>query len=233
MPSKNEKNIPQHIGLIMDGNRRWAKSNNLPTFEGHRKGYDNIKKIATHAFKKGVGIITVYAFSTENWHRSKEEVAYLLKLFSFFVSREVSTLMKQGIKINFFGRLQDFSQELQDGIRDAEKRTRANKKGVLNICLSYGGRDEIVRAFKKIIKQGAKVSDISEDLINKNLDSATLADPDLIIRTSGEQRLSGFLTWQSVYSELYFIKKYWPDFNISDLNKAIDKYGERQRRHGR
>lgn len=224
--------IPKHIGIILDGNRRFARANGLPTFEGHRQGLNNLKKIARHAFKSGVAVLTVYAFSIENWKRDKEEVAYLMDLFKIFVNKELDIIAKEGVKVNFFGRREDFDKDLQESMLKAVEKTKNNTKGVLNICLSYGGRDEIVRAFKKILAQAIKASEINEDLVNKNLDSAGLPDPDLIIRTSGEQRLSGFLTWQSVYSEFYFPKKDWPDFEPQDFDLAIEEYNKRQRRFG-
>ena len=224
--------IPKHIGIILDGNRRFARARGLPTFEGHRQGFTNLKKIARHAFKSGVEVLTVYAFSIENWKRDKEEVAYLMDLFKIFVNKEVDILSKEGVKVNFFGRREDFDEDLQKSMLRALEKTKNGNKGILNVCLSYGGRDEIVRAFKKILAQGVKVNEIDEDLINKNIDSAGLLDPDLIIRTSGEQRLSGFLTWQSVYSEFYFPKKDWPDFTPHDLDLALEEYSKRQRRFG-
>jgi len=224
--------IPKHIAIILDGNRRWARAKNLPTFEGHRQGFDNLKKIAKYSFDKGIDILTVYAFSTENWNRDKKEIAYLMDLFRLLVTKEINILARQGIKVNFFGRLTDFDKDLQDDIVKAKEKTKSGEKGTLNICLSYGGRDEIVRATQKIIKSGIKAEDLTEDTISKNIDSAGIVDPDMIIRTSGEQRLSGFLTWQSVYSEFYFPKKDWPDFSTEDIDKAIEEFNNRQRRFG-
>lgn len=229
---KDQNNIPAHIGIILDGNRRWAKEANLPSFEGHRRGFDNIKVIVKQAFKKGVKIVTVFAFSTENWHREKKEVAYLINLFQSFIKIEVLELARVGVKIKFFGRLTDFSAEMYSEMQKAEKMTKDGSAGQLNVCLSYGGRDEIIRAIKKIAKSKKSLEKISEDMISKNLDSANLPDPDLIIRTSGEQRLSGFLTWQAVYSELYFSDKYWPAFSPEDLDLALDEYSKRKRRFG-
>jgi undecaprenyl diphosphate synthase len=225
------KNL-KHIAIILDGNRRWARAKGLTTFEGHKKGFDNLKKIAKYTFDSNIEILTVYAFSTENWNRDKKEVAYLMDLFRLLVTREVSILDKQGVRINFFGRITDFDKDLQKAMQKAKEKTKNNKKGILNICLSYGGRDEIVRAVQKIIKTGIKTEDITEELISQNIDSAGLVDPDMIIRTSGEQRLSGFLTWQSVYSEFYFPKKDWPDFGTEDVDQAIEEYNKRQRRFG-
>jgi len=224
--------IPQHIGIILDGNRRWARAKGLPTFEGHRQGFENLKKISQYAFDKGIKILTVYAFSTENWDRDKQEVAYLMGLFRLLVNKEINSLTKQGIKVNFFGRIEDFDKDLQKSIAKAQAKTKAGKNGILNICLSYGGRDELVRAFRKIVSQGINADKITEDLISKHIDSAGLPDPDMIIRTSGEQRLSGFLTWQSIYSEFYFPQIDWPAFSSRDLDLAIEEYNNRQRRFG-
>jgi undecaprenyl diphosphate synthase len=224
--------IPAHIGIILDGNRRWARSQGLPPLEGHRRGLDNVKIIARQAFKRGVAIMTIFAFSTENWRRDKKEVSYLMGLFRIFIKREVASLAREGVRVRFFGRLSDFDAGMRLEMKRAEKETKNGLKGQLNVCLSYGGRDEVVRALKKVIKTGKRGREISESLISQNLDSAGLPDPDLIIRTSGEQRLSGFLTWQSVYSELYFTKKHWPAFSPRDLDLALRDYAKRQRRFG-
>jgi undecaprenyl diphosphate synthase len=224
--------IPKHIGIILDGNRRWARNKGLPTFEGHRQGFENLKKITQPAFDKGIKILTVYAFSTENWNRDKKEVAYLMDLFRLLINKEINILAKQGVKVNFFGRLKDFDDDMQKSMIKALEKTKDGKKGTLNICLSYGGRDELVRAYKKIFKAGITADQITEDVISQNIDSAGIPDPDMIIRTSGEQRLSGFLTWQSVYSEFYFPQVDWPDFGPADLDKAIEEYNKRQRRFG-
>ncbi|MFA5155308.1 MAG: polyprenyl diphosphate synthase [Patescibacteria group bacterium] len=233
-PNKaSQLKTPIHIGIILDGNRRWARAHGLPTLEGHRRGYDKVKEIAVAAFEQGVKVLTVYAFSTENWRRQKSEVAYLLKLFRLFVGTGTADLARQGIRLNFFGRRQDFDRSLQTAMQRVEQATKNNQRGVLNICLSYGGRDEIIRAMRKLAARKISPAKITEELISRNLDSAGWPDPDLIIRTSGEQRLSGFLTWQSVYSELYFVKKHWPDFSGRDLAAAIREYGRRQRRYGK
>lgn len=232
MGHHNPPSIPLHLGIILDGNRRWAKNQNLPSLEGHRRGLDNIRQIARQAFDRGVKIITVFAFSTENWQRDPKEVAYLLRLFRLFIGRESRALFKKGISLKFFGRLRDFDADIRASIKGAEKTTEPGQRGRLNVCLSYGGRDEIVRAVQKIVRDKIPSSKISEATINDRLDSAGLPDPDLIIRTSGEQRLSGFLTWQSVYSEIYFTKKHWPDFRAQDLDAAFSDYARRQRRFG-
>ncbi|PLX25876.1 isoprenyl transferase [Candidatus Parcubacteria bacterium] len=224
--------VPQHIGIILDGNRRWAKARSKPTLFGHQKGFENLKTIANHAYEKGIKIMTVYAFSTENWNRSKEEVSYLMDLFKLMVTKEVKELDKNGIKLNILGNTRAFDDELQSGIKTAIKKTKNNTKGTLNVCLNYGGRAEILNAVKNIIKDKINPDKIDEKLFAKYLYTKDMPDPDLIIRTSGEQRLSGFLTWQSVYSEFYFPQKDWPAFTTKDLDKAIEEFQKRGRRFG-
>jgi len=227
-----ETKIPTHIGIILDGNRRWAKARNLPTFEGHRLGFENMKTVANYAFDKGIKIMSVFAFSTENWKRSVEEVSYLMDIFKNIIKNELKFLADRGVKLMVSGDITAFDAELREGIIDAQKNTADNKNGIFNVCLNYGGREEIVTAIKKIIQDKISPEQINQDLINKYLYTAGLPDPDLIIRTSGEQRLSGFLTWQSVYSELYFTKKHWPEFTTEDLDMALAEYSQRQRRFG-
>lgn len=232
--SKETKNIPYHLGIIIDGNRRWAKKKGLPTLEGHRQGYNKLKKVGKWCKAKGVKILTIFAFSTENWNRSKEEVSYLMRLLvQAFSKKEVDELNKNGIQLRVIGQKERLAKDLQKMIREAEGRTENNKEGILNLAISYGGRPEIIEAIKKIIKKKIPPEKITEEIISQNLWTEGLSDPDLIIRTSGEQRTSGFLTWQSVYSELYFCKKYWPDFTEKDLDEALLDYKLRQRRFGK
>lgn len=226
------KNIPTHIGIIIDGNRRWAKERHLPTLIGHTKGVANIKKIVICAQKLGIKILTSYAFSTENWKRPKKEVNYLMRLFEKFIDKNIQEFHQKGIQLRHLGQLRGLPPSLQKKIKQAIDLTKKNQKMIFQVALNYGGRDEIKRTIQKIIKKRVKLKKITDDLIVKNLDTAGLSDPDLIIRTSGEQRLSGFLLWQSAYAELYFPKIYWPDFNEKELDKAILDYCQRQRRHG-
>lgn len=223
---------PQHIGIILDGNRRWARKRNLPTFQGHKKGFDNLKDVALHAYSLGVKTLTVYAFSTENWNRSQEEVDYLMDLFKLMMNKEAKKLHKEGIKINILGKVEDFDQELQAGIKNITELTAKNDKGVLNICLNYGGREEILRAVRSLIDNKISSKDVTKDLFERYLYTEGQEDPDLIIRTSGEQRLSGFMTWQSVYSEFYFPQETWPEFGKKDFDRALEIYAERNRRYG-
>ncbi len=222
----------KHLGIILDGNRRWAREKNLPTLKGHQRGYDKIKKVGEWCLEHNIKILTVYAFSTENWKRSKKEVAYLMRLLKKALTDEVEYFKSKGIKIKVIGRISDLSQSLQKAVKNIEKETRNGKKGLLNIAISYGGRVEIVEAIKKIIKKGIAPDKIEEKTVEKNLYTADLPDPDMIIRTSGEQRLSGFLLWQSSYSELYFTPTYWPAFSKKDLETAINWFLKRKRRFG-
>lgn len=222
----------EHIAIIMDGNRRWAKEKGLPAFEGHLHGYDKLKNVGEWLIDRGVKIFTVYAFSTENWNRSKKEVDYLMNLFRRALSKEVQKFNQKGIRLNVIGRISGLPKDLQKMAEKAMGITKNNKRGILNLCINYGGRTEIVDAVKGIINKKISANKIDEKIIEKNLYTSDMPDPDLVIRTSGEQRLSGFLTWQSVYSELYFIPVYWPDFSQKDLDKAIDWYYGRERRFG-
>lgn len=232
MNQQTNQGIPEHLGIILDGNRRWAKERNLPSFEGHLRGFENIKTIASYAFERGIKVMSVFAFSTENWKRSTEELAYLMSLFKMVATHELKFLTKQNIKLQISGDTSAFDEELQINLNKVLIETKDNSAGIFNICLNYGGQEEIVMVIKKIIEAGYKASEINKDLISSNLYTANLPDPDLIIRTSGEQRLSGFLTWQSVYSELYFTSKHWPEFSKKDLDEAIDVYANRSRRFG-
>jgi len=221
-----------HLGIIMDGNRRWAKDNNLPPFEGHRKGYEKMKDVGEWCVKRGVKTLTVYAFSTENWNRAEEEVSYLMGLLYSGLTNEVSQFMERGIRLKIIGSRNRLSDKLVKAINEAEEATENNDKGTLNIALNYGGRLEIVEAVKKAIASGVDPKDIDEKIISDNIWTAGQVDPDLIIRTSGEQRLSNFLTWQSVYSELLFVKCHWPAFSEKDLDEAIEEFSRRTRRFG-
>jgi undecaprenyl diphosphate synthase len=225
--------IPYHLGIIMDGNRRWAKKHGLPTLLGHKKGLDTFKKITQYCQKRGVKILTVFAFSTENWNRSKKEINYLMKLFeSIFTKKDIKDLQKRGVKVNVIGQKWRFPKKLQKKIKEVEELTRKNKEAILNIALSYGGRADIIQAVKKIIQKKIPSNKINEEIISKNLWTKGLPDPDLIIRTGKEKRISNFLIWQSAYSELYFSEKFWPEFTEKDLEKAFLDYSRRQRRFG-
>lgn len=227
------KNDINHVGIIMDGNRRWAKEKGVSRFLGHKAGVDNVKKIIRLCSKKGINIMTIYALSTENWlKRSKDELSGLMRLIREFLMSERRKLQKEGVKLNILGDISVFPESLRNLIEETVDMLKDNKNFVFNIALNYGGRDEIVRAVKKILKKGAGEEDINEQLISDNLDTGGLPDPDLIIRTGKVQRTSNFLIWQAAYSELYFPSIYWPEFNEDELDKAISEFNSRKRRFG-
>jgi undecaprenyl diphosphate synthase len=225
-------NIPAHIGIIMDGNRRWAQERNLPTFEGHLVGYEKMRKSPEWFFSRGVKIFSIFAFSTENWKRSQEEVNYLMKLLKKAIDEEVEEVNKKGHKILISGKIDELPGDLPESCQEAMNKTKNNTKGILNICLNYGGREEILDAIRKMIKNKVEVEQVHEGMIKKYLYNGDLPDPDMIVRTSGEQRLSGFELWQSAYSELFFMEKYWPEFEESDADLIIEEYASRKRRFG-
>jgi len=222
--------IPQHLAIIMDGNRRWARKKKLASYFGHQEGYKKFKEIADACLKKGIKILTVYAFSTENWRRSKKEVNFLMKLLESCLDKEALDLQEKKIKVKVIGRREDLPPSLQKKIEQLEKATASNKRGILNLAISYGGRDEILRAVNRAIQAGQVVKD--EASFSRFLDTAGQPDPDLIIRTGGQGRLSNFLLWQAAYSELYFTDTFWPDFTIKELDKILSDFARRQRNFG-
>lgn len=227
-----QDNLPYHIGFIIDGNRRWAKGKGLPTFVGHKNGMERVDEIIKYAQDLGIKIVTIYAFSTENWKRAEKEVSYLMKLFENFAIHKMEDANKRGMKIRILGNSERLPVSLQKVLKQAMKLTEDNQKMIVNIALNYGGRDEITRVFRKLTTLGVKPEEITEELINQNLDTVGLPDPDFIVRTSGEQRLSNFLPWQATYSELYFPIVHWPDFDKKQLDLAIKEFQKRQRRLG-
>jgi undecaprenyl diphosphate synthase len=226
---ENQSTLPRHAGLITDGNRRWAKEHGLPSLEGHNRGFDAIKKIIEAANEKNIEMFTFWAFSTENWGRSKEEVAYLIDLFEKSLN-DFEKIAGKNMRIRIVGQKHRFKPAIQRKIEKVEKATADNKGMIVNMGMSYGGRDEIVQGIKSIIKKGIRPEEIAEKTVSDNL---WLPDADLIIRTGGEQRLSGFLAWQSTYAELFFVKKYLPDFTPADFNAVLAEYSQRQRRLGK
>lgn len=226
--------ILNHIAFIVDGNRRWAIKRKFSTFQGHKKGFELMLKVIGWCLKRDVKIITFYIFSTENWKRSAEEVDYLInKLFGKeLLKRHAKVLLKKNIKILFSGRQKPLSREFQQDMQDIMRRSRNNARGTVIFALNYGGRPEIVDAVKKIIQKKIPIQQINERTVERNLYTPRVPYPDFIVRTSGEYRLSNFLLWQSAYSELYFTKKYWPDFNEQDLEQALREYSKRERRFG-
>jgi undecaprenyl diphosphate synthase len=226
----NEKGLPHHLGIILDGNRRWAKAHNLPSLEGHRKGFETVKSIIQAAKNKDIKILTLFCFSTENWNRSTEEVNYLMDIFRKSLSDYFAEFNKKDVRINIIGQKNRFAKDIQELMKKVEEETKDNAAMTLNLALSYGGRAEIVDAVKKIVKSGINPDAITEETVKKNL---WTSDVDLVIRTGGEQRLSGFLLWQSAYSEFLFVNKFWPEFSEADLDAALANYALRQRRFGK
>lgn len=234
MEKKN--NLPTHIAIIMDGNRRWAKNNNLDVRLGHKKGAETLENIVRYCNKIGVKYLTVYAFSTENWKRSKEEVGALMLLLQNYLDDFAKRADTENIRINMLGNREELSKGLLKSIDNAIEKTKNNTGINFNVAFNYGGRDEIVRAVKKIANDVKNniidIEAINEELISNNLYTKNVSDPDLMIRTSGEIRTSNFLPWQLVYSEFYFTDKLWPDFTEKDLDIAIEVYNTRTRKFG-
>ena len=231
----NLENLPKHIAIIMDGNRRWAKKNNLDVPQGHKEGAENLKRIAKFANKLGIKYMTVYAFSTENWKRTKEEVGALMKLLKFYIM-DFFKSYDENIKIRVIGRVEDLPKDIIAEIKKVEEKTKNNTGLVLNIAFNYGGRDEITTAVKKIAEKVKNneldINDIDESVVSNNLYTAGQPDPDLLIRTSGEERISNFLPWQISYSEFVFTEKYWPEYGEKELLESIQVYQKRTRRFG-
>lgn len=230
---KDTQNIPKHIGIIMDGNRRWAKERHLPSYEGHAKGYEKVKQLPRWFFTRGVSMVSVYAFSTENWDRSQEEVNYLMKLLKQAIDEEFEAAANNDYRVIISGRTEELPGDLPESVRQLMDATISKTNGILNICLNYGGRAEITDAVKKIVKNNPAPEQIHEGFVGKYLyNSDILTDPDIIVRTSGEMRLSGFMLWRSAYSELFFLKKHWTEFEEYDAIQILEEYAQRQRRFG-
>ncbi len=227
----NETSL-KHIAIIMDGNRRWAKERFLPTAMGHKEGVNALKRTLKACKDYGIKYLTVYAFSTENWNRSKDEVEFLMKLLFQTIKDEILDLNKNEIKVKFIGDLSKLSDSLQNLLYQTENDTKNNNGVNLQIAFNYGSKNEIVNAVKRIIKDGIKAEDIDEDLISNYLYTAHIPDPDLLIRTGGEMRISNFLTYQSAYSEILVLEKYWPQFDEKELANALIEFKRRNRRFG-
>ena len=226
------KKIPTHIAIIMDGNGRWALARGLPRLAGHRAGTENLRRIIEACIEFGIKYLTLYAFSTENWGRPAEEVQGLMRILEDVIDRELQQLHDQGVQLRHIGRLDGLKPILRQKVIQAVEYTRHNDRLILNVAFNYGGRDEIVCAIRRIIEDGVKKEEITDELISRYLFTAGVPDPDLIIRTSGELRGSNFLIWQGAYSEWYFTPTYWPDFDKEELRKAIIEYSRRERRYG-
>lgn len=224
--------IPTHIAIIMDGNGRWAKKRGLPRLAGHRAGTENLRQIIEACAEFGVKYLTIYAFSTENWGRPADEVEGLMNIFDDVFNRELDELHRQGVQLRHVGRLEGVRSSFIKKIKYGEELTKDNRRLVLNVAFNYGGRDELIHVIKKIVEEGLSPDEIDMEAVEKNLFTAGSPDPDLVIRTSGEQRISNFLLWQSAYSEWFFPEVFWPDFNREELLNAILEYSQRDRRFG-
>ena len=224
--------VPRHIAIIMDGNGRWARQRHLPRLAGHRAGTENIRRIVTECAEQGVQYLTLYAFSTENWSRPSAEVDGLMRILSDFIDRETINLHREGARLRHLGRLENISAELRQKILDAIELTRHNTRITLAVAFNYGGRADIVDAVRELIALGVKPEEVNEAVISDHLSTRGMPDPDLIIRTSGEWRLSNFLIWQAAYREYWTTPVYWPDFSPEHLRQAIYAYGHRERRFG-
>lgn len=225
--------IPKHIGIIMDGNRRWAKARGVTAQQGHLEGQKNVRRIAKAAFESDVEYVTVYAFSTENWQRAQDEVQYLMRLLVKGLEKYIDEMHDAGIRVQFLGERGTLNKNILQAIEGAEQKTAANQKGTLAVCFNYGGQQEIVSAVQEIVSTGVVAEEISDELITKHLYTPSIPPIDLVIRTSGEQRLSNFMLWRTAYSELYFTDTYWPDFSPEDLQTAVNEYQRRKRRFGK
>lgn len=228
--------VPKHIAIIMDGNGRWAKSRMMPRTYGHKAGVETIRKVVEEAQRLGIKYLTLYAFSTENWKRPKDEVSALMKLLVTYLRKELAELDKNGVKINTIGNISKLPQVCVEELEKSKEKTKDNKSLVLTLALNYGGRADIIDAVKNICAavQSSKldINSIDDDLFSKYLDTKDIINPDLVIRTSGEQRLSNFLLWEVAYSEFYYTDIHWPDFDEEELQKAVYYYQKRDRRFG-
>lgn len=223
----------KHIAIIMDGNRRWAKEKHLPSAMGYQKGVDSLRSTMRLFDRFGIKYLTVYAFSTENWNRKKEEVEFLMGLLAKTLLNELDDMHKENVRIRFLGDLTKLSKNLVDIVKNAENKTKDNTGVNLNIAFNYGSRDEITNALKAIVQEGLKSEDITEDTISNHLYTKDIPDPDLLIRTGGEKRISNYLLWQLAYSEIYVTDAYWPEFDENELSKAIVEFEHRNRRFGK
>jgi undecaprenyl diphosphate synthase len=224
--------IPQHVAIIMDGNGRWAGRRGLPRAAGHRAGAENLRRIINACVEFGIKILTIYAFSTENWGRPEREIKALMKIFARVLDQEIDELHAQGVCLHHLGELTGISPSLQEKVRDAIELTKNNDRLILNVAFNYGGRAEILHAVKQMLEDGVKPDDLSEELFSSYLFTAGLPDPDVVVRTSGELRISNFLIWQAAYAEYYPTPALWPDFGREELYEAIVAFSQRERRFG-
>lgn len=224
--------IPQHVGIIMDGNGRWALARGQPRLAGHRAGVENLRRTITATVEFGIKYLTIYAFSTENWGRPPEEIRGLMFLLDEVLQKELDELHRQGVQLRHIGRLEGLAPRTQEMVLEAVRMTRHNTRLVLNVAFNYGGRAEIVHAIRRMIADGVKPEHVTEELVNQYLYTAGQPDPDLIIRTAGEIRVSNFLLWQAAYAEYYAADVYWPDFDKNEYRRALEHFASRERRFG-
>lgn len=225
--------IPKHVAMIMDGNGRWALQRGLPRLAGHKAGTENLRRVIRSTVEFGIKYLTIYAFSTENWGRPPEEVKGLMLILQDVIDHELNELHKEGVQLRHIGRLEKLDARIQKKVLKAIELTKNNDRLILNVAFNYSGRDEIVYAIQKIIKAGIPAEDVTDEMVNKHLFTAGVPDPDLIIRTSGELRLSNFLIWQAAYSEWFITPKFWPDFDKEEYRRALETYSQRDRRFGK
>jgi undecaprenyl diphosphate synthase len=231
-PLKSLEKLPQHVAIIMDGNGRWAQARGLSRQAGHRAGTENIRRVIQTFARYEMPVLTLYAFSTENWSRPKREVQALIRLIGHFIDRELRELHDNGVRLRHIGNLEPLSPDLRRRVEDAIDLTKNNDRITVNIAFNYGGRQEIIDAVKRIVEDAVPAERVDEALISAYLTTSGLPDPDLVIRTAGEVRLSNFLLWQSAYSEYYATDAYWPDFGVEEIEAALLAFSERQRRFG-
>lgn len=224
--------VPQHIGFIVDGNRRWAKKHGIPTYEGHLAGYNTSIDVMKATFEAGVKVVSMYTFSTENWKRSESEVSKIMSLVLRLLTSDIHILQENGIRLKMIGSREGLSKGIAKAIDEAEAKTASNTRGTLAVCFNYGGQLEIVDACRKIIEAGVSADKITPELITENLYAPELPPVDLVVRTSGEQRLSNFMLWRAAYSEFIFLEKFWPDMTKDDVTAILEEYSRRGRRFG-
>jgi undecaprenyl diphosphate synthase len=224
--------VPAHVGYILDGNRRWAKQHSVPEYDGHLAGYNALREVIEASLEQDIKYVSIYAFSTENWKREKDEVSNLMKLAARAITMDLKRFIEKGIRVRFLGRREGISGKLLSGIDKAEEATRFLTKGTVLVCFNYGGQQEIVDAARRCAEDGLKPEEITEEAITARLYAPDAPPLDIIVRTSGEQRISNFMLWRAAYSELMFVEKFWPDMTKQDVTDIIKEYNRRQRRFG-
>lgn len=220
---------PKHVAIVMDGNGRWAARRFMPRLAGHRQGMESLRRCIRACLERGVTVLTVFAFSSENWNRPHEEVSGLMELLSNALAKEVDQLQRDGVRLHFVGEREGLTDKVRTGLAEAERATAANDRFVLNVCFNYGGRWDVVQAARRLAREGREITEAS---LSDAMALSHVSDPDLIIRTGGELRISNFLLWQSAYAEFYFSDKLWPDFDEAELERALESYAQRERRFG-